>query len=261
MQQALRHRPVSIAAPAAALAALAILAAGTAACGSSESSSVTNVLAGQSGQQIVARALADGAAAARVRLTSSETINGTPLTSDLTMVRGKGCEGTMGVPGAGSIRVLIIGATAWIKPDSQFWQYYQSTGGSPVAGAQLAGKYLKMQASDMARDGFAGINGPCTASNMFSEITIAGTGPVTTTTINFQPALKIAVTGISTNARPGEAYVSDTDDPELLLVEVPGPGGTQITVTYPATPVTVTPPPASQVVSYYSVFSRGNTTT
>jgi hypothetical protein len=252
VEETLRSRPVPLA------VLSVVLAAGTAACGSSGSSVSSDGLAGLTAPQVVTRALADGEAAPRVHLTGTASINGTTVTQVLTVVGRQGCAGTEGVPGKGSIRLVIIGDTAWVKPDSEFWQYYQSIGGSPSAGVALAGKYLKLPASDLERDGFAGPNGPCTVSNMFRVLTLVGVTTVATTKASSQPTVEIAVDADGSST--GYTYVSDTADPELVRIETSAGGDSaDDTFTYPATPAAIVPPPPQARLSTTAASSRTKT--
>jgi hypothetical protein len=232
----------------------AALAVGTAACGASGGSagpgttagtkaaaspgSSADPLAGLTSQQIAKRAVADTEAAPSVRVVGGGSDSGQAFTIDLTLVRGKGCEGTVAEGKRGSFQLVYHSTTVWLRPDSAF---YQSQGIPAAMLTILKGKYLELKASG---SGLASMAGICTMSHLLSQFTLdAGTTKGIMTTINGQPAVKI-----TDKTGTGYAYVSDTTTPELLRVEKAGSGGGRIDFTYYATPVAITPPPASQVV-------------
>ena len=215
-----------------AAAGLAVL---TADCGGSSpasSAAAGNPLAGLSGGQILARAVADLKGSSSVHISGSMANQTT--TVDLT-VGAHSCTGTIGVKGQGSLRLLGIGNTLWEKPDAQF---YRSAGITGAKLPKLAGKYLRTTASG------TGFSSLCYLNSLSTQIS-GGAGHVTvghTTTILGQPALQL------TDAQnSGTAYVTLSAHPQFLQVGSSGSGYVDFT-NYNA-PLTVTAPPAADTVN------------
>ena len=245
--------------PTAALTAIlaAALAAGTAACGVSSSSAGTaatttatkpatsatpsastnaDPLAGLNGQQIFTKAMANTKAATTVRISGKVSASGQTITLDLTVVHGKGCQGTLAVGKQGSFRLIYNGTTVWMMPDEAF---YRGQGASAAVLAILNGKYLK----ENATGGLGQMATLCSLSALlggFSSLP-AGFPRGATTTDDGQRAIRISDTADS-------AYldISDAAKPEVLLLSDPSSG--QIHFSYETAVVAITPPPASMVL-------------
>jgi hypothetical protein len=213
----------------------AAVAAGAAACGSSGS---TDPLAGLTAQQIATKAVAGTEAAPAARVTGSGTDSGQTITVDLTLVRGKGCDGTLGEGNLGSLQMIDTGSTTWIMPDSKF---YKTSGAPASVAALLAGKYLETASNN---SDVASLSELCSMSKLLSQFTVdAGSGKGTRTTIDGQTAVEI-----NDKTGAGHAWVSDTATPELLRIQKPGSSGGEINFTYPANAPAPAAPPASQTV-------------
>jgi len=244
----------------------AVLAAGTAACGSSGISGSSassrsaagpgtpaatkpaappsrtasaDPLAGLTADQIATRALADTKDAPSLRLTGRGSDAGQSITMDVTLVRGKGCEGTLSEGKTGSFKLISNGTTVWALPDEKF---YRSVGATdPAVLAILNGKYLKLKATDSGLGGMAAI---CSLSSLVGAFgTPLGLSKGAPTTIGDQPVVKLFDSGDA-----GYVYVSDIAKPRLLELNDPGSDGGIFTFSYPATTITITPPPASEVL-------------
>lgn len=229
---------------------VAVLAMGTAACGSSGSSSSStsssssslspspNALAGQDSQQIATKAVAGTEAAPSVRVAGSGTDSGQTFSLDLTLVHGKGCQGSIGEGKQGSFRLVYTNNTVYVLPDTTF---YKANGAPAAVLPLLRGKYLKLKSTDSGLGSLAAI---CTVNSLLSKFTLdAGTAKGVMTTVNGQPVVKI-----TDKTGSGFAYVSDTASPKLLRIQKPGSAGGEVNFTYPATPPAITAPPASQVI-------------
>ncbi len=213
----------------------AAVAAGAAACGSSGG---TDPLAGLTAQQIATKAVAATEAAPVARVTGSGSDSGQTITVDLTLVHGKGCEGTLGEGNLGSLQLIDNGPTTWILPDSTF---YRTSGAPASVAALLAGKYLET-ASD--NSDVASLSQLCSMSKLLSQFTVdAGSGKGTVTTIDGQSAVEI-----NDKSGAGHAWVTDTATPELLRIQKAGSSGGEINFTYPASAPAPAPPPASETV-------------
>jgi hypothetical protein len=220
-----------------------------AACGSAASSAGTpsattaaDPPASLSAKQVAAKVIADADAASSLTLAGSITQSSGTETVDMAVKPGKGCSGTLGAAGHGSFKLTKIGDTIYLNPDKQFWE---SNGGANAAQVinLVNGKYLKVSASDKTMGSLATI---CDMGDMFSTDGKADTlkkGKVTTLDGTRVLALNDASEGTV-------SYVTDTSKPRLLEMTAPKGaknGSGKITVTYGA-PVTLTAPPASQVL-------------
>lgn len=247
MPSARRSIPVTVLA--------AALAVGAAACGASggsagpgatagtkaaaSPSASADPLAGLTSQQIATRALTDTEDAPGVSIAGTISDSGQTFTLDLTLLRGKGCEGTMAELKQGSFRLIANSTTVWILPDEQFYKSVGSTDAATLA--ILKGKYLKFKANT---NGLAALASLCSLHSLLGGFGAVPAGlSKSATTINGQRAVKLSDTGDS-------AYivVSDAGKPELLRMDQPGSGGGYLNFSYGATAAAITPPPASEVL-------------
>lgn len=228
------------------------LAVATAACGASGASptraslspqAVSNPLAGWTADRIVNTAQTDTLAAPYVRVTGNVSDSGQQYAFDLTMVAGKGCQGTVTEHGIGSFAMVSLGKTVWIKPDSQFYKH--SVGQNPDArlGATLlAGKYLE----DSAGNGLGSLSSLCSLRSMLggaSPNDPGSTKTAGTTTFDGQRAVKLV-----DPTQHATAYVTDTPKPEVLEIAATGSGGGTLGFAYYTTRPAITPPPAGQTI-------------
>jgi hypothetical protein len=221
---------------------LAVLAAG---CGGSSSStpgaSASAALSGGplaalTARQIMTKAIADFKASSSVHVAGSERDSGQTFTMDMT-VGASGCTGTVGLGGQGSVRLLRIGGTIWIKPDDKYWKSaLQATPGDLPA---VEGKYVRLSPNGPATSSFSSF---CYLSQLASQLS-AGEDRVTkgqTATVLGQSALQLKDT-----QQAGAAYVTISATPEILQT---GGGSGQVDFTYGA-PLTLTRPPARQTIA------------
>jgi len=241
----------------------AALAVGTAACGSSASpgSSATSAspgtssatapaatpsgaasagpLAGLTADQVATKALADTKAAPSVHLTGTGTDSGQSLTLDLTLVHGKGCVGTVSMAKMGSFRLIYDGKTVWALPDAKFYKGAGVTDSGALA--ILNGKYLKLKSTDSGLGGLATL---CSLNGLVGAFgTPIGLNMAAPTSVRGVPAVKLSDAGDT-----AYLYVTYAAKPELLQLNAPGSSGGVFDFSYPATVITITPPPASQVI-------------
>jgi hypothetical protein len=211
------------------------LAAGAVACGSSSS---TDPLAAMTSKQIATQAVTGTEAAPSVRIMGTGSNSGQAFAIDLTLVKGKGCQGSLSEGSAGSFKLVYDGSTVWVLPDSKF---YQASGVPTAARTILDGKYLKVKAT--TGNGIGSLAQICTISKLLAQFSVdAGSAKGTKTTVNGQPAVKI-----TDKTGTGFAYVTDATPPELLQITKPGSSGGTISFSY-GTTATIAPPPASQVI-------------
>jgi hypothetical protein len=216
------------------LCAAAGLAVGVGGCGS------TDPLAGQSGKQVLEAAIGNLKSSSSFTMSGRLTEPGGAYTVDLGYKTGTGCAGTVSQVSKGGLALVVIGKTAWVKPDAAFWK---ATAGSQAATVirLLGGKYLKGSTSDAAVAGLAKLCDVTSLTLRFLASSQVVRGQITT--VNGQPAVPLA-----DHAQGKTLYVTDTSPPQVLrLVNSKTGSAGKITFRVGA-PVTLTPPPASQVV-------------
>lgn len=207
--------------------------------GGGGATSTADPLTGLSAQQVVNKAIADGKAAPSLKLAGTVSESGTSYTIDLSFKRGQGCTGTVGLAGKGSFAITIIGSTAYLKPDDKFWRSYAGAEASTVI-ALVNGRYLKGATSDPNVAGLAKI---CDVNQLLGGLKAQGTiSKGTVTTLGGQRVLPI------NDSKGGTMYVTDTSTPQIAVVDNPtGTDKGKVNFTVGA-PVTLTAPPASQVI-------------
>jgi hypothetical protein len=202
-------------------------------------SKTADPLAGLSATKVVAEADADAKAAPSLTISGTGTEQGETVSLDLGIKRGVGCGGTVSLAGKGTVKVTMIGKTFYMDPDKQFWTTSAGANADAVI-ALVNGKYISLPASDKNVASFADL---CDLSKLLDEGTNTFTrGPLTT--LDGKRALAIKVSDGST------VYVTDTSKPEYLEAAASkgsqaGSGKLIISV---GAPVTLTPPPASEVI-------------
>jgi hypothetical protein len=218
---------------------LAVL--GAAGCGSSSSSTPGASTSGGplgalTARQIMTKAIADFEASSSVHVAGSQRTSGQTFTMDLT-VGTNGCTGTVGLGGQGSVRLLRIGSTIWIKPDKQYWKSdLQATPGDL---SKVEGKYVRLSRNGPATSSFSSF---CYLSQLASQLSV-GEDRVTkgqTATVLGQSTLQL-----KNPQEAGAAYVTISATPEILRT---GGGSGQVDFTYDA-PLTLTRPSARQTIA------------
>lgn len=221
----------------AAVAAMSACCAAAVAC----SSAATDPLANMTGKKVATEAVTNAKAASSLTLTGAVSESGQSYTVNLGIKPGKGCAGTVGEGSKGSFKLVVVDSTVYMQPDNRFWK---TTAGSQAAKAiQLFnGKYLKAPA---AKSALSGVSQICDVSQLFGPDTTAGTiAKQELTTVG-------GVTVLPLKASDGSvAYVTDTSKPELVQITAPkssknGSGKVMVGIN---SPVTLTAPPAKQVV-------------
>ena len=234
-------RMASIAAGAGCLA-LAACSSATSSAAAPSAASTADPLASLSAKQVAAKVIADAKAAASLTLAGSITQSSGTETINMAIKPGKGCTGTLGAGSHGSFKLTKIGDTIYLNPDKKFWE---SNAGATAAQAiaLVNGRYLKVSATDKTVGSLATI---CDMGQMFSTGGKADTlkkGKVTTLD-------GTRVLALNDTSEDTVSYVTDTSKPQLFEMTAPKGaknGSGKITVTYD-TPVTLTAPPASQVL-------------
>ncbi|HWN60667.1 MAG TPA: hypothetical protein VNO25_08360 [Streptosporangiaceae bacterium] len=241
--------PVAIA-----VALLAVLAAGCGASTStptptSASTSVSaspapastappgNPLAALTARQILTKAIADFKAASSVHVAGSERAAGQTFTMDLT-VGANGCTGTVGLGGQGSVLLLRIGGTLWMKPDDQFWK--SALVAAPADLSAVEGRYVRLSPKGPATSSFGAF---CYLSQLAGQVSGGENQLVKgqTATIGGQLALELKDT-----RQAGSAYVTLSARPEFLQT---GDTSGHVDFTDYNAPLALTAPSASQTVA------------
>lgn len=202
-------------------------------------------LSGFSGSEVTTMAVGNLKRASTVRFTGSMKDSGSTIVVDLTLVRGKGCKGTMQEHGQGSFKLELIGTTVWLNADRRFWMTHG--GNDPNVLAMVANRWIKTSESG----DLGSLAGLCDVNKMLAQSTAvpANMQKGSVSTLNGQPALQLSDSGDTASAE-----VSDTASPELLRVSDPSSadGGTLNFSDYNA-PVTLTPPPAEETIDGKSI--------
>jgi hypothetical protein len=193
-----------------------------------------------SADDIATQAWADTKGAASVHVKGSATDSGKPLTFSLTLVKGKGCTGTMSEGTSGSFTIVMVGKTVWIKPDKAFWK---ANGGSdPATLSIVSGKYVK----DTAGTGLGAMSTLCNLGNWIGSNGsdhAAGMVRGTTATVNGQRSVQLKDSGDTASA-----FVSDTAKPIIVRIADPSAGGGTFDFSGYGAATTIAAPPASQTL-------------
>jgi hypothetical protein len=237
--------------PASALAAAIALSA--AACSSSSSNgSGTSSASSLSGtpDQLVQKAVDDLKVAKSVQITGNVVSSGSNVKVDLTDVAAQGCKGTVGIDTSaadsssgtavsGTADLIEVSSTVYMKLDASFFKNLSLP--SSVFSA-VNGKYIEVTSkSELAN--FAQL---CDPSNLASGFDKDVTGFVKdgTATVNGQATEAFKQ---PTHTGSGIVYISQSSTPEIVRLQGPANEG-QINFTNYNVPVTITAPPASEVV-------------
>lgn len=196
------------------------------------STATSDPLASMAADQIAVKAVNDLKAASWVHLVGSTADSGQRDAVAVTAGK-RDCTGKLTVSNTGSIQVVKVGDTVWVKPDAQYWKSKAATS-NPAVRALFEGKYVKTTVSSIGDlcDLTAMVNGLGPTRNMVK-------GPVSQ--IDGQRVIAIKDTQ---DASVG--YITVSAVPELVRIEKSGQGA--ITFSGYNMPVTVTPPPAGQTI-------------
>jgi hypothetical protein len=225
-----------------AVSLLAVLAAG---CGSSSSASGTaastassgNPLAAMTAQQILTKAIADFKASSSVHVAGSDNGSGQTFAIDLT-IGTSGCTGTVALGGQGSMRLLRIGRTVWIKPDNEYWK--SALNAAPEDLPAVEGKYVRLSPKGPVTSSFSSF---CYLSQLAGQFSGGEDRVVKGRTATVLGHLALQLRDIQ---ETGSAYVTLTATPELLQTVA---SGVHIDFTDYNAPLALTPPAASQTVT------------
>jgi hypothetical protein len=208
---------------------------------SQSASTSTDPLASLTATQVFNKAIADTSAASSLHLVGSGDNAGHTITFTLDIAEGTGCAGALAEGSMGSFQLILLGKTVYLKPDATFWK---SAVGA-TAGAALSlleGKYLKGTTSS---SGLSSISQLCSLNQLLSQQPLTASDLTKDGVSTFGGSQVIVLKDSTTN---GVAYVTDQAQP--LVVRISGTGANGGTVTFSGynVPVTITAPPASEVV-------------
>ena len=196
---------------------LAAAACGGLTAATLRASSIADPLAGQAGNKVLTVATANAEAAASLTINGTVSQSGKSITIDLGIKRGQGCAGTVGESGVGSMKLVVIGETLYMKPDTEFWKSVAGNAGDASAViALLGGRYLKLPTNDGSA---AGISDICDVSKLLNS---GATGRVTREAVTRLAGIRVLPLKLSDGSTE---YVTDTSKPEF--VEAFAPKGTK----------------------------------
>ncbi|WP_370133495.1 hypothetical protein [Streptacidiphilus sp. EB103A] len=189
------------------------------------------------GTQIVNAADATLKTVPTLRLQGTMTDSGQQMRMDLTIVRGVGCTGTVGEGSQGTIAMVVLGKTVWLKMDATFLKSM----GSSAATKTLSGKYVKTKTSGSSLSSVASF---CDLDSFAKSVkketdtytkgglsTVNGVQVIALTDTSDKSVLSV------TTAKPHEVVraTGTATEPGLMNMEY-------------SAGVKITPPPAAEVV-------------
>jgi hypothetical protein len=210
-----------------------IAAAAIAACGSSGSSG--NGVSSKSASAIVTASTNALESAKSVHVSGSGSQSGQSISIDLTVVSGKGAQGSLTLQGS-KVGLIAVGKYYYLKADKAFWQAH----GGAAEAQLLADKWLKLPASGSS---FASFSEFTDLHQIASQLAQAK-GTVTkgsSTTINGQKAI-----AVKDPKKGGVLYVATTGKPYPL--KVTSTSGTMLGLSFDHYNASVTlSPPANPI--------------
>jgi hypothetical protein len=236
----------------------AIAAAGTsclaaAACGGVTASSLRAVpaasatpdpLASLTGYKVATEAAANLKAASSLTMAGTATQSGQSVTLNLSLKPGQGCAGTVEEGTEGTIKLVVIGTTVYFNPDATFWKSSMGSEASAVT-ALVNGRYIKTSTTSK---GMASLASLCDLSQSMTSTALKPGESVTKGA--FTTLGGVRVLPLKVAAEGSTVYVTDTSKPEVVEVFAAkgAPNGSGKLMFSIGAPVTLTAPPASQVI-------------
>ncbi len=206
-------------------------------------SSIPDPLANLTARKVATEAVANFKAASSMTLAATLSESGKTIVFKLGLKSGHGCGGTFWEGGVGGAKLIIIGETLYVDLDDQFWKSESGSHASAVI-AFVDGRYIK---TPVNVTGLSSLARACDLPERMASRLGTGTfikGKLTT----------LAGARVLPIEAPngGMLYVTDTSKPEIaemVTIKNTGDGVTgKITFSVGA-PVTLTAPPASQVLN------------
>jgi hypothetical protein len=155
---------------------------------------------------------------------------------------GTECSGTYSVSGKGTVQIVTLGTTIWLKPDDAFWR---SSGIPPATLPRASGKWL---ATSTSAAGMSGLAETCEMSKLFGTLPTSDPSwfkdPITT------PDGKVLSLELMDGPGGTSFYVADTAHPLITRFDSPHYASAgSINLTGYGAAVTITAPPASEVIT------------
>jgi hypothetical protein len=205
-------------------------------------SSTSDPLASLTADQVATQALANLKAASSLTMAGTVSDSGQSEVLNLGLKPGQGCDGTIAQGSEGSFKLIVIGKTVYFNPSDQFWKSQGGTDASSII-ALVNGRYIKTSTS---ASGMSSMTSVCNLSQELASEKV--TGPLTkgkVTSIGSTRVLPIVT------PNEGVLYVTDTSKPQIVQrVETRNTGNGTGKLTFSVgAPVTLTAPPASQVIN------------
>jgi hypothetical protein len=233
------------------MSAAAVIASG-ATCGTlalsataAPSAPAGNPLAGLTADQIAKKAVTDLKAATSFHYHGSGKESGQTVSISMSVTH-QGCTGSIGDGSNGGFAILTIGKTIWIQPNDKFWKFV----GLPASDLPAVhGKWLETTGTGSASVA-AAFQPFCNANKLMSVLAPQLTGLVKGKTIKVSGHSALQLRNSSGQE---SVYVSISSKPEILRTSEDG------TINFSAygAHVTLTPPPASDVISLPPSASTG----
>jgi hypothetical protein len=215
----------------------------TSAASATASAAAAQRLTGAAATALLAKAVANTKAAPTVVVKATAIAGATAgqaASLDVTLVQKVGCEGTIAESKTSSFQLVVRDGYVWMKPSAGFYASLKFT----QAEKTLVGdRWIKAKSTDAQLGSFATL---CNMSSLFGSMgTPTGTSYVATpTTYEGHRAYEFTQSG-----QPGYAYVTNSATPTLADLNIPGKTGGSLTFTVPATPLTITTPPAAETIN------------
>ena len=236
----------------AAVAAAGASCLAAAACGGITASSLSAVpvasrtpdpLASLTAYKVAAEALADLKAASNLTMAGTATESGTSVTVNLRLKPGHGCAGTVEEGTEGLIKLVVIGTTVYFNPDTTFWKSTLGSEASTVT-TLVNGRYIKTSTTSKGMASFASL---CDLSRTMTSNALKAGEPLSKGAFTTLGGVRVLPLKESSGS---VVYVTDTSKPEIVELFAPKgnpDGSVKLTFSIGA-PVTLTAPPASQVL-------------
>jgi hypothetical protein len=198
-------------------------------------------LSGESAKTVATKAVDSLKSAPAFTIKGSGPDDGHTINIDLGFKGGKDCTGTLSEGAEGSLQLVVIGGTVWLKPDATFWKTQAGSEGAAVAKV-LGGKFIEAPTSNSNAASLASV---CNADSMTSQMNIpTDVTKGALTTVNGEKVLPLI-----DKSKDSTLYVTDTSTPQIVQVVSKQTGNSgEFTITY-GVPTSVPAPPSNQTVN------------
>lgn len=210
---------------------------------SAATSEATSALAGLTADQVLARTKTAAQSAKSVRVTGDISTDGQSITIDLRLAGVARGSGTV-IQDGGRIDLVRLGNDIYFKADEKTLSETVAQGDAKIV-KLIAGRYVK---ATVDTEGFADFAGLLDFV-AFVEGVLSPDGTVSR--VDGKPIAGVPTVGLKDNDpdSSGVLYVADRGEPYPLQVE-PASGPGIVTMSDWNTDITITPPPADQVIDF-----------